>query len=53
MYIVMQIMQEIYITDTLSHQYLAYSMVLSLADVPGKNLRFIEAVPIQKQEQCT
>ena len=51
-YIVMQIMQEIYLKDALSHQHLTSSMVPSFTSVTRKNMRPIESVPMQKQEQC-
>ena len=52
-YIVMQIMLEIYLTDDQSHQQIIHSMVPSLTSVTINNLRPLELVPMQKQEQCT
>ena len=51
--IVMNIMQEIYLTDDQSHQHLISSMVPSLTGVPRNNPRPLEAVSIHKQEQYT
>ena len=52
-HIVMQIMSEIYMTDSQSHQHSISSMVTSQNSVPKTNLRPQEESPMQKQEQCT
>ena len=52
-HIVMQIMSEIYLTDALSHKQFISSMLTSYTGVTRNNLRPLEAVPMQKQEQFT
>ena len=52
-HILVHIMLEVYLTDALSHQHIASSMVILLTGVPRNNLRPLEAVPTQKQEQST
>ena len=47
------IMQEIYLTGTLSYQQLITSMELSSASFTIKNSRYPKAVPMRKQEQFT
>ena len=46
-------MPEVFMTDIMSHQDLTYSMVHSFNGAPRNNNRHLEAVIMQKQEQCT
>ena len=52
-HIVIKIIKYIYLEVSMSYQQLKYSMVPSLTGVPIKNIISLEAVPTQKQEQCT
>ena len=48
----MQIMPDIFLKGTLSPQNSNSAMVPFLNGAPRKNLRHIEAVPMQKQDKC-
>ena len=52
-HIVMKIMQDIFMEVTMSPQHLSYSMLPSFNGEPRNNMRYIEAVTMKKQQQCT
>ena len=49
----MHIMTDIYLEDSQSHQKLIYSIAPSLTGVRRNNMIPLEAITMQKQEQCT
>ena len=52
-HIVMQIMHDVFQAGDLSPRHLTFSMVPPLTDARRNNIKFPEAFPMQKQEQCT